>query len=646
MQLNDPFQGTQPAAPRMATPFTPRVQSSQEMPPPYYGFEPPPAIPSISTYNPTLGTQMADTAIRTLTGDFPGSLAIPQVGGVFPHYSKLEQALVAKMPKQAPAAQVRGIIAKGGVKAEEVEYSGVEPFLQQSPHADREQLLAHIKQTRPQLETSQLSAKNYEIVPSVDEPGMFDVRDIRTGNTRFTGTDRNAIEYVKEDKELGRSGMPKFSQYSLPGGEGYREILVKLPYEKKGIGEVREGEKLMETLDRERAANPVFSSGHFDEPNVLAHLRVNDRVTPDGKKVLFVEEVQSDWHQKGRQLGYAPKDTRAAKNFEVFDTKTGQRQAVVETKREAQQLLEQHPDWDYENIGDSIKQGAMVPDAPYKKSWPMLAMKQALAEAAKDGKDYVAWTTGAQQAERYDLSKSLDYVRAQRASDGTYRIAGGKGGQELLGKEGITEQDLPNVVGKELAAKITKAGGGEFRGLDLKVGGEGMTSFYDKELVNEMNKYAKQWGVKVEQLEMPFAKSEEGQLQVMTIHDYWVKSGKKALGFAPPEKPNSYIGVRVWKDGGMNATGPDSFPTREAAERWAAPFIKEESNVGQVHALPITPRMREEILGKGQPLFSLGAGIAGGALADKLTNRQQTPDMQAYQDSLNLLQPYATQDTQ
>ena len=44
----------------------------------------------------------------------------------------------------------------------------------------------------------------------------------------------------------------------------------------------------------------TFKSSHYDEPNILAHVRYNDRVI-DGKKTLFVEEVQSDWHQKGKR---------------------------------------------------------------------------------------------------------------------------------------------------------------------------------------------------------------------------------------------------------------------------------------------------------------------------------------------------------
>ena len=39
-------------------------------------------------------------------------------------------------------------------------------------------------------------------------------------------------------------------------------------------------------------------------------------------------------------------------------------------------------------------------------------------------------------------------------------------------------------------------------GTDLKIGGEGMKGFYDKMLPNEVGKYVKQWGGKVEQGEL------------------------------------------------------------------------------------------------------------------------------------------------
>jgi hypothetical protein len=62
-------------------------------------------------------------------------------------------------------------------------------------------------------------------------------------------------------------------------------------------------QRLREIYDRRKANKDNFHSGHFSEPNVLAHTRLNDRVDSDGKRVLFVEEIQSDWHQAGRKKG-------------------------------------------------------------------------------------------------------------------------------------------------------------------------------------------------------------------------------------------------------------------------------------------------------------------------------------------------------
>jgi hypothetical protein len=49
---------------------------------------------------------------------------------------------------------------------------------------------------------------------------------------------------------------------------------------------------------------PSFRSGHWDEDNVLAHIRFDERTGPNGEKILHMAEVQSDWHQKGRREGY------------------------------------------------------------------------------------------------------------------------------------------------------------------------------------------------------------------------------------------------------------------------------------------------------------------------------------------------------
>lgn len=153
---------------------------------------------------------------------------------------------------------------------------------------------------------------------------------------------------------------PKFERYTTPGGENYREILLQVdrpssarqalggdPVElspedaakKIGISpeEFAEDSKVLlypsgyyieklksgryisvfENTDKlsdnlsevedflanlgTNSRSTSFRGGHFDEPNVVVHARVTDRTGPNGEKVLYVEEIQSDWHQAARK---------------------------------------------------------------------------------------------------------------------------------------------------------------------------------------------------------------------------------------------------------------------------------------------------------------------------------------------------------
>jgi uncharacterized protein YidB (DUF937 family) len=54
-------------------------------------------------------------------------------------------------------------------------------------------------------------------------------------------------------------------------------------------------------VNRLNTLTPTYRGGHFDESNVVVHARVTDRTGPNGEKVLYVEEIQSDWHQAARK---------------------------------------------------------------------------------------------------------------------------------------------------------------------------------------------------------------------------------------------------------------------------------------------------------------------------------------------------------
>jgi len=338
----------------------------------------------------------------------------------------------------------------------------------------------------------------------------------------------------------GMDSPPKFGQYTLPGGENYREILLTMPNKKAETLSARADELLAkgragtatdadraewasimnrlqpETRDIEGAQRfrgmPDFKSPHWEQPNVLAHLRVNDRVDADGKKMLLVEEVQSDWHQAGRDYGYGPKTETTVEAY--YETKSGQRIPIGfgKTKEEAEASIDvgwkNTVDIKYETQTRKIGEG--VPDAPFKDTWYQLALKRALQYAAENGYDRVGLTTGARQAERYDLSKQIKSIAYKDNGDGTYVItASTPNNRPALAAETVDSEKLRELVGKEVADKIISGEGKEFpknsfsegmkelTGLDLQVGGEGMRKYYDEVYPKFLQKYGKKWDAKM-----------------------------------------------------------------------------------------------------------------------------------------------------
>ena len=125
----------------------------------------------------------------------------------------------------------------------------------------------------------------------------------------------------------------KFHQYQLEGEkEGYKEVLITIPtdrekatvvekdgkwfikhtdgnlspfgFKSKDFAEKALKEYVENQKSGERTDKATFKSSHFDEANIVVHLRMNIRKDADGNKVLFLEEVQSDWGQTGKKNGF------------------------------------------------------------------------------------------------------------------------------------------------------------------------------------------------------------------------------------------------------------------------------------------------------------------------------------------------------
>jgi hypothetical protein len=335
-----------------------------------------------------------------------------------------------------------------------------------------------------------------------------EVQDYIANNRVNVEEVRSTIPRLPGEEMPGDKGafLPKFGQYQLPGGENYRELLLTMPSNmsqyNKYVASLRSkyGEGGLSNLpltDIERSrldkfyANedlPSYESSHFPgQPNILAHLRVNDRVDADGKKMLLIEEVQSDWHQAGRDRGYKTKQ-----NLENWynQNKLEADPPFASLNSEQISTIERN-----RNAGMGGDTG--VPDAPFKDTWYQLALKRAIQHAAENGYDRIGLTTGSRQAERFDLSKQISELHYS----GTNLVAYDKAGNQVIQKTGVAEADLPGLIGKESARKlIEQPKQGTLRSLvgqELQVGGEGMKKYYDEIYPKFLDKYGKKWGARV-----------------------------------------------------------------------------------------------------------------------------------------------------
>lgn len=604
------------------------------------------AYPKIEDIDAHLQDEPGRTDVESRRPDRDGAQEVTELFQEQPtFFSGLEKAVSELKQEKGSAQQFLAQIKKTpGVKQEEIEWLSLEEYLAGKEKITKQEILDFVQQNGVQVEEVNKGEERGEKRPI----SLEEAKEILADNPNAYVTLDNGgrihadrIDLINEDQNLfveeGREQATKFSQWQLPGGENYRELLLTLPPTKKvleqwqvlrpnGISDgiysdaenaQKRADEIGGTVKQKDTLNldSGFRSGHFGELNILAHVRFNERTDAEGKRVLFIEEVQSDWHQKGRKEGY-----KKEQKFQLEDTtgwtakhdKKNHRWTVRDSNR---RIAFHVPDHDVTNEQEAIRGAAevtenlnKVPDAPFKTTWPLLAMKRMIRYAAENGFDSIAWTTGEQQAERYNLANYVETIKHTKNSDGTYNLyVVDKEGKDVLDRLDIPEDELENLIGKEMAQKIVNREGepevsealqgildrgrglevfnGEMitlgkgkysnsvglyykdnrikdfeptggmtqeqgeryldriknrwfiayedgsvagtyvneddaqramdninrdyfdspdknqrrvlSGLDLKVGGEGMKSFYDKMLPSMVNKYVKKWGAKV-----------------------------------------------------------------------------------------------------------------------------------------------------
>lgn len=567
-------------------------------------------------------------------------------------YSTVEKALTGIQQGKGTPEQFKKMLLNNGAKQAELDWMGWDD-LAGKKSLTKQEVQDWIDQNRIEVKEVVLGGTEWNSVG--DNKWERKIDNVSTSGNRRTvgkikiikqgdfyyGTDSKSnftmsfksLDEAKShyDNIEGLKGDTKYSQYQLPGGENYKEVLLTMPatpivksWKASEIGNTgryvvtndknefaRAGRDILEYPNRQDAeyaakqrneykeySDKDFKSSHFDEPNIVAHVRFNERTDTNGQRVLFIEEIQSDWAQRGKKEGFKTKATELPEGTTIYKNEFGlynianngiDRYSDLPTEQAAKEKVL--------NAIDAVD--TRIPSMPFHKTdqWVNLALRRMIRYAAENGFDRIAWTTGEQQAERYDLSKQVDIILWSKNTDGSIDITATKGGAPVIEETVSSVKDVEPLIGKELARKIQmdidgkrlvdvkslndnevqsynylkslKKGGhvlsptqsrnlltyeqrinniglenkqilvdsekrysGEFSGNNLKVGGEGMKTFYDQIIPARANELGKKFGANVEEIATGEKSSEYEGVGLSDIKRYSEQVGKNKLFLA------------------------------------------------------------------------------------------------------------------
>lgn len=283
-------------------------------------------------------------------------------------YSRLLKEINSGKMKTGDAQQWSGYLTNKGFKGEEID-----------------PLLKELKGKEGRLTADQVA----ELAAKYDVP----LKEVRLGDTEF-----------------GRSSAIHGSNYSLPYGKKYEELIITSPKadEYKGI-----------------------PANHFgDYPDQIAWLRSHMRDLEGYNDPAFhLEEIQSHRHQmadrkritsSGEHLrrGYREPNQKIPKttNFSDWAAKRGL------TKEQSDNLWldysRKNPLWNEwkdftdKELNESVKFQLAVPDAPFKNdAWKPLMIRRALIDAAEKDAPALSWSPGYIQRKRGNLDEASSVVQ-------------------------------------------------------------------------------------------------------------------------------------------------------------------------------------------------------------------------------------------
>jgi len=393
---------------------------------------------------------------------------------------------------------------KINVQQDELEWTGFLSEFKGKPKTTKDEVVSFLAANRLDVEEA----------VGRDIPGKLDFGTVANDATMLKGMDADFAT------------KPIHKEYTWDGQatENYREVVLKLPKNKQS------------------GLEPYRHPEHFpeDQENILAHVRFSDIVSADGKKILLIDEAQSDVHKQGSKFKYRDKNTDESRKVLREDASVKEENLLVQQQElesefsmleeleltreltpdealrfdEVDRLLAQvdnevealsgvrSPFDDFNDVEELTE--VPVDAVPFKQrkssGWQQLTMKRSLIEAAKGGYDTLALTTGQQQAARYgdmieDVSGMLkrydkEYINILNGFAAKYDA-------KVVMREVIdANDDIVEVPSLQITEQMRKD---ILTGLPQFAEG-GQVSAYEIQTGDTLSNIAKQHGTTVEQL--------------------------------------------------------------------------------------------------------------------------------------------------
>lgn len=322
-------------------------------------------------------------------------------GGKVDLYSKAARIIRGLKDQPMPVEDIIKYALGKGVKKAEIEHSDIP-----TGKARPSQVAEHIEFMQPQI--------------GVERKGDLVNEFNRLMNGDMMSYTRDDFRRMDElDRMISEGGhLTQYPQYQLPGSKNYREHIL--------------------TLENHPDDQTFMAKRHWgDLKNPLAHIRMSDRETPDGRKLLHIEEMQSDWNNAARNQGFRTgrekqdyddfvadmrrqmiERVNARTGQDYYDPMTGEVSPTMSpmvAKAQIEKYQQMDPYMLALKLGVQERHSALAraanpnvmapPKAPYinpkRDDWAELAMKHVLTEAAKGGYDGITFTPDAAQSQRW-----------------------------------------------------------------------------------------------------------------------------------------------------------------------------------------------------------------------------------------------------